>query len=257
MPTGSGGPQPMSHEARLALAREIADRALARHGAEVLALGVYGSLARGADGSYSDVEMMCVLRSPGTDHTAEWAHGPWKAEVNFLGYDVALSQAAELEGDWPLTHGAYLNILPLHDPEHFFERVRTAALAQPDDAFKARMAEVIVGEIYEVVGKLRNARHSGHIAYLPQAALSLARWGAFLIGLAHRHCYTSGPRLLEESLTLGGRPPGYDALCQLVLSGNLRDPAHVADLCEAFWSGVESWAAEHDLTIIEAQRIPF
>jgi kanamycin nucleotidyltransferase len=81
--------------------------------------GVYGSLARGADGPYSDIEMMCLLRTAGVERTVEWSHGPWKAEVNFLGYDVALRQAAEVDGDWPLAHGAYLNVLPLHDPERF------------------------------------------------------------------------------------------------------------------------------------------
>jgi kanamycin nucleotidyltransferase len=56
------GPQPMTHKARLALAYEIANQIHAHYGDTVLAIGLYGSLARGTDGPYSDIEMWCVLR---------------------------------------------------------------------------------------------------------------------------------------------------------------------------------------------------
>lgn len=242
---------------RMALVREIADRALAARREDVLAIGVYGSVARGTDGPYSDIEMVCVLRTRGEQDIVEWTTGPWKAEVDFYSQDVLLRKASEVDGEWPLTHGAYCHVFALYDPDHFFVKLRDVVLSQPEERFLEAMREVIVGELYEGIGKLRNARHSGHTAGLPELALNMARYGAFLIGLANRRCYSSGTHVLEESLTLPGRPAGYDALCRMAMRGELSDPDRIAQACEVFWSGVERWASEQGLWIKERRRIPF
>jgi kanamycin nucleotidyltransferase len=246
-----GGPQPMDHSHRLELAREIAGRFQAHYGESVLALGVYGSLARGTDGPYSDIELLCVLRGEGIEQNHEWSAGAWKAEVNVRSQDVALREAAELDVDWPITHGAFTHVLPLRDPEAFFPRLRDAALAHSDDEFRQVMCDVIVGEVYERVGKARNARAEGNAACLPALALDLAKMGACLIGLAQRHVYATSARMFSESLALPGAPAGYAELCRLVMSGELADAARNVDVIEAFWAGVEQWAQERSLVMVQ------
>lgn len=252
-----GGPQPMTQAERMALAHEIANRARELYDNQLLAVGLYGSLARGTDGPYSDLEMMCVLRSSDEDYVYEWAHGPWKAEVNFYSQDILLQEAAEVDERWPLTHGAYSYIRALYDPDEFFVKLSQVVAAQPEEKFTAVIRGVIVGELYEWVGKLRNAQHSGHTAYLPVLALDLARYGAYIIGLANRYCYSTGARALEEALTLPARPPGYDTLCQMVMQGDLGQPERIIAACEAFWAGIERWAAERRIRIEEEDKIPF
>jgi kanamycin nucleotidyltransferase len=239
------------------LAREIAGRVQTLHRDNILAIGVYGSTASGTDGPYSDIEMICVLRSTGQEYSFEWSHGPWKAEVDFYSQDALLRQAAKVDGDWPLTHSSYYNVLALYDPDDFFPKLREHVSSQPHESFIKAIRGVIVGELYEWVGKLRNARHSGHRAYLPELALNMVRYGAFLIGLANRYFYSTGARVVEESLLLHGRPPGYDDLCQMAMRGDLGDPDRIAQVCEAFWAGVEKWAAERGIRIDEPRKIPF
>ena len=82
---------------------------------------------------------------------------------------------------------------------------------------------MIVWELYEFIGKIRNGAAMGNTAALPAWTVDLARRGGYLIGLAHRHLYTTSSTLLAESLGLAGRPDGYDALCELVMSGRLMD----------------------------------
>jgi kanamycin nucleotidyltransferase len=179
-------PQPVAREARLGLARDVAARAWALYGASLLAVGVYGSTARGTDGPYSDLEMFCVLRTWGERRTYEWVHEPWKAEVDVYSADVLLAEAARVEDDWPLTHGSFEVVLPLHDPEGFFERPRVSATSQPEERFREAIAGIVVGELYEDVAKVRNAMVAGHAAALPQLALVIATHGAYAIGLANR-----------------------------------------------------------------------
>lgn len=251
------GPRAMSHAQRVEISREIADRVHARYGNQVMAIGLYGSVARGADGPFSDIEMRCVLRTVGEEFGFEWSTGPWKAEVNVCSEDVILREAATVEGTWPLTHGAFLTILPLFDPECFFERLRDVITGQPEEKFRVAIEETLVGEIYELVGKLRNARVAGSMACIPELAVSLARHGAYVIGLAHRYTYSTGSRVFAEALTQPDRPSGFDALCHLVMSGNLADPETVAAACEACWSGLVTWAERHRFQMIATKRIPF
>jgi kanamycin nucleotidyltransferase len=244
-----GGPQPMERERRLELAYRIAERVQRHYRERTLAVGIYGSLARGSDGPYSDIEMHCVLQGSGIERCHEWSAGPWKAEVNVYSADVVLRWAAEVDVDWSITHGAYTQVLPVHDPTGFFPRLRDTVLSQPDEAFRRAVRDVIVGELYERIGKIRNARAMGNDACLPYLAVDLAKVGACLLGLAHRHLYGSSSRLFPESLTLPHRPDGYDRLCRMVMSGELSDATRVADTSDTFWLGIESWAEAHDLRI--------
>jgi kanamycin nucleotidyltransferase len=246
-----GGPKTMTRPRRLELAHEIAGQIHRHYGDRVLALGVYGSVARGTDGPYSDIEMHCVLRGTGFETAHEWSAGAWKAEVDVYSEEVILQSASEIDVDWPLTHGAYIQVLAVYDPTDFFSHLRDAALLQPDQTFQRVIRDVIVGELYERIGKIRNARALKNITSLPCFAIELAKFGACLIGLANRHLYTSASHFFEESLALPDRPEGYDALCRLVMAGDLGDPARIADASDAFWSGVERWAAERGLQIEE------
>ncbi len=252
-----GGPQPIEREQRLNLARVIAARAVAVREEHILAIGLYGSTARGTDGPYSDIEILCVLDTPDEDYDYEWVHGPWKAEINFLSKDVLLARAAEVDERWSLTHGAFCNVLAFHDPHNFFATLRDVVLSQPQEPYIEAMRGCIIFELYEMMGKLRNAQYSKNTTYFPTIALHMTTCGAYIIGLASRYHYTTASLLLIESLTLPNRPSGYDELCHLVMSGDLRDPQHINNLCETFWSGVEQWAAEQGIEFEEGQKIPF
>src|SRR5579872_7131658 len=252
-----GGPQPIEREQRLKLAREIAARAVEVREKNILATGLYGSTARGTDGPYSDIEILCVLDTPDEDYDHEWVHGLWKAEINFLSKNILLAKAAEVDERWPLTHGAFCNVLAFHDPQNFFTILRDVVLSQPPERFSEAIRGCIIFELYEMIGKLRNAQYRHNTAYLPAIALHMAANGAYIIGLANCYHYTTASRIHAESLALPHRPNGYDELCHLVMSGDLRDPQHINDLCETFWSGVEQWAVEQGIDFEEARKIPF
>ncbi len=251
------GPLSIEREQRLQLAREIVERALIVREKDVLAIGLYGSTARGTDGPYSDIEILCTLDTSGEDYDYEWVHGPWKAEVNFLSKDILLAKAAEVDERWSLTHGAFCNILAFHDPQNFFATLRDVVLSQPPERFVEAIRGCIIFELYEMMGKLRNAYASNNSAYFPAIALHMATFGAYIIALANRYHYTTASRIAVESLSLPHRPSGYDELCQLVMSGDLRDPRRIYEFCEAFWIGVEQWAEEQEITFEETRRIPF
>ncbi|GAB4554082.1 MAG: aminoglycoside O-nucleotidyltransferase ANT(4')-Ia [Anaerolineales bacterium] len=230
-------------------AREIAETFRAHF--DVLAIGLYGSLARGTDGPYSDIEMYCVVRGEGIDTSYEWAEGAWKAEVNLQSAQGLAAWAAELDEFWPLTHGSCVNILPLYDPTRFFESLRGAVFDHPDEAYDDLIRGVIVGELYEFLGKIRNAAASGKTENLSTLAVEMAQYGAYLIGLANRTLYTSSATMFSESRALADKPSGYDQLCELVTSGRLESPPHIVRAADRFWEGIEAWAGEKSIPIYQ------
>lgn len=102
------------------------------------------------------------------------------------------------------------------------------ALGQPEAQFRAALRALIVGDLYELVGKVRNAQHARFWAALPFLAVQTAFYGAMLLGLAHRHLYTRGERVFVESLELGDPPQGFCGLAEKVIAGWLDDPHRLA-----------------------------
>lgn len=251
------GPMPMTREERARLAHEIAERALSVHGENIKAIGIYGSAARETDGPFSDLEMFCVLRSSGQDDDCEWAVRAWKAEVNFLSEDVMLRDAAFVDGLWPLTHGKYFVVRSLYDPEAFFAELRSAAESPDRDDFRRAVCGVITGELYELAGKWRNVRVQGPCTFLPTLAIETATYGAMLVGPHHRRCFSTRALVLPEALGMSDRPAGFDALCRLVMAGDLSKPDAILCACESFWDGVIEWAVRNGYDCMENRRIPF
>jgi len=252
------GPVKISRNERLQTCKEIADRLHEVYGDRIIAIGVYGSVSRGTDGPYSDIEMFCVLAdsSEPVDFSHEWSAGPWKAEVNVLTADVILDMASTVENDWPLTHGPFFASLSLYDPSGFFAKLKEAAESPAEEYFRNEINGILVGEMYEFIGKLRNVNLNGPHTYLPYLAMQFAQYGAMLVGLHNRKLYTTGAMVLPEALELPNRPTGFDTVARLVMAGDLTEPLKIVAACEDFWNGLIDWAAKHSY-VIHSSRIPF
>jgi kanamycin nucleotidyltransferase len=213
------GPVNISRNEGLETCHEIASRLHEVYGEKVLSIGVYGSVSRGTDGPFSDIEMFCVLSesSESVDFSYEWSAGPWKAEVDVRSADVLLKSASTVNGRWPLTHGPFFTQLSLYDPTSFFQRLKEAAESPTREDFRRSINEVLVGEMYEFIGKLRNVSLTGPNSYLPYLAVEFAQYGAMLIGLHNQKLYSTGSMVLPEALELPSRPEGFDNVARMVM----------------------------------------
>ena len=78
-----------------------------------------------------------------------------------------------------------------------------------------------------------------------------------MLGMVHRICYTTGAKMLEESLQLQNCPEGYAELCRMVMAGQLSDADQVAAALERCWAGIGVWAAANGIEMDEYNRWPF
>jgi kanamycin nucleotidyltransferase len=163
-------------------------------------------------------------------------------DVDLRGREWLLRDAATVEEDWSVTHANYLRTLPLFDPDGFFPLLAETVRAVPDEKFRQAMSALIVGEIYEAVGRVRNARG------LPSPGFGhyIVRLGYWLVGQAHRRTWSTATRAVAESLLLPDLPDGYAALCEGDFS---------VEAVERFWRGVAHWASAHGLAVESAAHM--
>lgn len=212
---------------------------------DVVAIGVYGSLARGDDGPFSDVELLLVLRrEPRKGESRMWLENGVLAEVDAWQRDALLRSARSVTDRWPLCHGVSL---PLFDPTGFFAELDSAKNAPGNDGeFKQAVEECLLGELCETAGKARNAaatkRRTGVI---PELAVCMVYWTSMVLGLHHRKTFATLATVVTEALALPQRPDGFDMLAQKTLSGTLDDLDDVAASIERLWCGALRWATEH------------
>jgi kanamycin nucleotidyltransferase len=250
------GPQLVSREARRALAARIVECLKSGHGGRLIAVAVYGSVALDADGPYSDLEVWAAVadchEAPGVnDRDHEWVWGPGKAEVNVMSESVMKDYVAEVEASWPLTHGQFVHARALYEApgrEGFVAEMRRRALDVSDADRDEALAKAVVGDIYELVGKLRNAAAMAQTANVARLVCTLAAQAACLVALHRRHSFRSDSTLLEEAAILDG-PDGQAELLRLVAEGALQDAASGMMVAERYWSGVRDWAEGHGLDL--------
>ena len=111
--------------------------------------------------------------------------------------------------------------------------------------------------MYEYIGKLRNIEIQGPKSFLPTLAIKIATSGAMILGLHNKRYFTTSAQVLPEAITFTDKPEGFDALCELVMSGNLSDPKQIMNVCENFWKGLLSWSDKKGYVIKCSSGIPF
>ncbi len=251
------GPQPQSRAERLQLVDRIVEDLHRTYGHELRAMALYGSLSRGTDGDYSDIELWCILATPGTDFTHEWVYGANKVEVDFYGEDGMRARAVQVDPRWSLRQGELINNRPIFGDLAFFDELRALVMSPPKAHFDQVVVEMAIGECYEWMGKLRNGFARNQLSFLPSTTCNYTLHIALIAALLHRHIYSTSSLLFQEVLTLPDLPSGYADLVELVTAGTLHDPVQVADLLERSWSGLEPWLRQHGIEFDEQNAWPW
>lgn len=155
---------PYLSDPRWALAEQIADTALRRLPADVLAIGVHGALAHPDETKDGDVQVVVVTyRSVAAPRTTTRRVAGILAELTVIGADDHLRQAGTLSPSWPLTADRYVTTRAVHDPQRWLVKLREAHLG--------RLAEAKAPEFTTM------ARHAWYRAASAHArAVRLADW---------------------------------------------------------------------------------
>jgi predicted nucleotidyltransferase len=130
-PGASRSRAPARYNSRWTLAEQIAAAVRQKYAAEVQAIGACGSLAHGDDTDASDIELIVVTRWAGTGPRPSTRRVEGViVDLGVIGADEYLRHARTLTTSWPLTADRYLTVKTLHDPDHWYARLRDTHLAR-------------------------------------------------------------------------------------------------------------------------------
>jgi len=237
-------PASTSRDEKLEIINLIKNKLLSIYKADIIAIGVYGSLALGNDGPFSDIEMHVVTKDGIKIKSYEFIYEKFKIEINTKQKNEFLNEAMMVDDSWAIRVGMFINILSIYDPNNFFNDVRKLPFHVPDAAIRETMREFMIWEPYETMAKIRNNYNCKNFNYLPLGAKDLIWQTSKLIGLANKQYYSTRARTFEESLKMNSKPSGYEELVFCVMDGKLNDKEYIYKLCEGLWLGLNDWYAE-------------
>ncbi|MCS7274927.1 MAG: hypothetical protein NZ610_05975 [Candidatus Bipolaricaulota bacterium] len=233
----------MTHEARLALARDLAQRILQKYGDAVLGIALYGSVARKADTSHSDIEMKVITDTSVTEHDVEYVHTSGaKIEINYEQAENYLRRAASVDTDWPIWAAQYRQQMVLFERDDFFARARKATQSARDEDFRAAQAQLIAEDLYELVQKIRGAWEQQREENLRWWAGRFLWFSALWLGLANRQYFTTGGTVWDEVRRLAILPKNFEH--QLAVLAGFRPSAvgEVYRAVEDLWAEIQELA---------------
>lgn len=145
----------MVESPRLILTRNILDELKVREARNLVAFGVFGSVARGQDRRHSDLDLLVVLRRKRGTPRVELRQGVLVTYLR-LTPDEARAEVYSAEPDLSGRLEGWRSLRPLYDPDGFLRRLRARARRPPMSQFREAAHRGLLGA-YEDLGKLRNA----------------------------------------------------------------------------------------------------
>ncbi len=234
----------MTHEDRLALARDLAQRILRKYGDAVLGIALYGSVARGVDTTYSDIELRVITDDSVVEHDVEYVHTSGvKIEINYERAQNYLRRAASVDTEWPIWAAIYRQYLVLFEREDFFTQAQRAIENIKDEDFRAAQAQLIAEDLYELVQKIRGAWAQKHEENLRWWAGRLLWFSVLWLGLANRQYFTTGSTVWEEVRRFSVLPKDFEYQVAVLAGFNPGTPSDVYRAVEDLWAEIQELAA--------------
>jgi kanamycin nucleotidyltransferase len=230
----------MDHNQRLALAIEIAQRLLAAHGEQVIAVAAWGSLAQWADTAYSDLDLWAVTTGGLPRREVCRVYRGIAVQVGVSPATALLAEASRVGPYWPIDAAKWHEYLGLFERADFFARLRHATSSVRDGAFVPAIRDRMV-RLHEVGGKLHSSRVRGDRYGLLKAGRDLTHNTAIIIGLANRRYYPNTRELYPLSLQMPLQPEAYPQLLDPAGGFTTVDPSEVYAAAARLWDNLQQF----------------
>ena len=224
----------MTHEERVALARELTAALLRRHGGEaIVAVGAHGPVARGDDGDESGLDLAVITAGPEVEVPDRLLrHRGVVVDLGAIAADAYLEEAGHIGPAWPLAADQYVNQLALHDPGGFFHKLRhvhEAAVEQSPAAFRAAagydLAQLVAWE-----ARARDAELAGDLAVASLAVKEAAVLAMLVVGLHTRTAWPDLAHAVRATAASDAAGPGFPAAYRRLLDPTVEPAGQVLAL---------------------------
>lgn len=202
-------PQKFTREERLTIAKEFSKKIRAKFKENLLAIGIYGSVARKTDQAYSDLEMLVILKKSGSRKALEGVYKGLKYEITLFTREEVKNKISMIDIDWPVTVGQYLKVIPLYDPKNIFADLVKEYKKVIKRDFKPYIAEAFSGDLFELFCKFLNAKERKDYQAMRFLIFLLCDMVTKFLGLLNRQYYHSATRRPQDAMKMPINFPSF------------------------------------------------
>jgi len=240
----------MERTRRRRLAEQLAAK-VERSRKDVVAVVLFGSVARGDDGPDSDVEIGAVARRGGREAERFVLGG---VLFNVYWYNAAGLRRQMLEPDGDATKHGFFDGIPLTDPFGWFARLKREVGDLPASYYR-RSAEDALHHMYEYVCKARNARRRGDDANVVYATRVVGYFARVLAALLNGRHYASENTMTDEWGGFADLPKGFRRHVMPLIGGSASVRVRY-DCALVLWRLCRAWAARRGVRLRTVRSLP-
>ncbi len=223
-----------SHGERVSAAEQIMADAVTRHGAVILAVGIYGTTSIGLDGPYSDLDMTFITRVDIGNESVVMTQDGLLLNLDYQTWDESVAEAKD-----PELAGTWADFLVLHDPDDLFPTLRAIADALPDEEYARAFAKKVADDVASNLGKIRSAVVAADRAFFLWACQAFSEAICRAICLRNRRHVTGLARLREMAKQMPVVPDGFASLIDTVCGALAATDQDAYDAAEILWARIQ------------------
>jgi kanamycin nucleotidyltransferase len=205
----------VTREERLEIAREVARRIVEKYGERIIVVAAYGSVAKGEDTPYSDLDIWVAAREPAED-LRFFVYRGMAVSIHWDTEEGRITTAGRVTRDWPITADEVHSFLVLYEQEgsEFLTRLKAAANALSDEEF-AEAIRTFMARTRETWGKMQGPWSAGDHYRLLVNGRWLVWSVAMILGLLNKRFYGGGRGFFQLSKEMPKQPHDYPRLLDL------------------------------------------
>jgi len=234
----------MDRARRRRLAEQLAAR-IVRSREDLVAIVLFGSVARGEDRSDSDVDV-CVITKRGVSRQEEYfVLGGTLFCVYTKSAIGVRHEMLDIAGD--ATRHGFTDGVALYDPTSWFARLRSEVANLPPSHFRESATKTL-HHMYEYVCKARNAWRSGDSGNVYYATGVVGYEARVLVALVNRRHYRSENTMAGEWREFPDLPPDFQRHVAPLLGGSASAAVRYR-AAMALWTTTRRWAARRGVSL--------
>jgi predicted nucleotidyltransferase len=201
------------------IARKVSRYLREDFGANLLAVGLRGSVARGTAEKFSDVDLLVILQKfqkiPATYKIVDNTY----CSLNFETWRTAISKLRRPHPELPETLGGFTKILSLYDPSGLLPRIEAEARKVPSNVFR-ESAELAMAHSFEDFCRAKNAFLKRDDLVLQDSIDNVTHSAANAVAALNETGFVSDREIFKAYKKFGKLPRDFAAI-QALRYGNL------------------------------------
>ena len=237
-----------SHEERIEIGRKISSQILDSYKDAVLAICIYGSVAKRLDRPYSDLEIFCVVTDNLELTSKFYVYDGLLVEIDYFQESKFLGEAAKKGRDWHLGADQFRNRLVLFERDNWLRKLEKVVAGNDRMDFTQELQNATIG-MTESLAAILNAHLKSDQRDLRTRAFYMAWDTARVVFLYNRKFVLTTSWFWKQLFECQKQPKRFRKLVNVVAGFEKSTSSELVDAAEQLWRETMLMVQQHGISI--------